>query len=564
MRNVRDTALGLHALGIRKGDSVGILSGNCPEWTFADLGILSLGAVTVPIYPTASPDDTRHIISHAHLKAIFISTGSVFLTVRPFLAGLSAGRIILFCPGTTAGVLSLRDLMAKGRDVELNQGRVYESCVESVGPDDLATIIYTSGTTGPPKGVMLTHRNFISNYQGGYHRIQILETDSVLSFLPLSHVFERLVGYYFMAANGAVIWYAENMTTVADDILKVRPTVMIAVPRFFEKTYARILEEVRKAPAWRQAVFHWALRVGTRVSHQKIRGRKVPARLAVLLAAARVLVLNRLKNALGGRLRFFISGGAPLSRDLARFFHAADVLILEGYGLTETSPVISVNAVGDCRFGTVGKPIGNVQIRIAEDGEILTAGPCVMRGYFEDPGATAAIVRDGWLYTGDIGYMDEEGFLHITDRKKDIIVTAGGKNIAPQNIERALLADGLFSQVVVIGDKRPYLCALIVLSREALEDEAKKIGLRDLPYEDLMKSLEIRDRVRMRMERCQAGLAPYERIKAFEILPGEFTVGAGELTATLKVRRQAVIAKYQLLIDDLYRRTDAEWTQKAK
>lgn len=559
MENVRYVALGLHELGIRKGDTVGIFSENCPEWTFADLGTLSLGAVIVPIYPTSSKEDIHHVITHSKIKILFVSTEEQLQKVSQYKESLCPGGLILFFPKASSHVNTLDRLRARGRLYELNQGELYENCVANVGPDDLATIIYTSGTTGSPKGVMLTHRNLISNYQGSFQRIPIDDRDSVVSFLPLSHIFERLAGYYYMSAYGLIISYAESMATVADDIRLARPTIVTAVPRFYEKTYARIYGEVQNAPKWKQKLFHWAVRIGTRVSQMKIRGQKVPLGIGLLQKITKLLVFNKIKTALGGRIRFFISGGAPLSKTLARFFHAADMMIYEGYGLTETSPVIAVNAKNDFKFGTVGKPIPGIQVKISEEGEIMTSGPCVMKGYFGDEQATAAMIKDGWLYTGDIGNFDYAGFLRITDRKKDIIVTAGGKNIAPQNIEGRILSDGIFAQAVVIGDKKPYLCALIVPNRENFINAGTGKGWAGVPYEELLKRSDVLEFVTQRISQCLDGLASYEQIKSFELLPAEFTVAGGELTPTLKVKRRVVMKKYRELIDSLYQRTDAAW-----
>ena len=562
MKTSRETAMALHLLGIRKGDHVGILSENGPEWTFADLGILSLGAVTVPIYPTASLEDTRYIIDHADLKALFVSTEEQYRKIEGFKSKFLPAGIILFTPGGLKNVPDLGAFREMGYRYDLNHEGLYEQCVKNVGPDDLATIIYTSGTTGAPKGVMLTHRNFIANYQGSFQRIQIDERDSVLSFLPLSHVFERLAGYYYQAAYGVSIAYAESFMTVAEDIRKVKPTIVVAVPRFYEKTYARILEEVRKAPAWRQKLFHWAVRIGTRAVQKKIRGSPVPVWLGFYNQIAQRVVLNKIKQAMGGRIRFFISGGAPLSKDLARFFYAADIMILEGYGLTETSPVIAVNALDDFKFGTVGKPIAGIRVEIAEDGEILTQGPCVMKGYYNHPQATAECIKDGWLHTGDIGCFDDDGFLHIVDRKKDIIVTAGGKNVSPQNIEGRILADPFFAQAIVLGDKKPYLCALLVPHKQEVLNYAEKYRIGDLSYEELLEHSGVRSWAGERLEKCMEGLAGFETVKAFILLPQEFTLVAGEMTPTLKIKRRVIMKAYQNTIDELYRKTDAAWSAK--
>ncbi len=562
MERAREVTLALHAMGIRKGDHVGILAENCPEWTFADLGILGLGAVTVPIYPTASAEDTRFIIEHSRLKALFVATREQFDKVCDFSGGFLPGGLIIFFTALSDDENSLAAFRANGRVYELNHQGLYDQCVRDVGPDDLATIIYTSGTTGAPKGVMLTHRNFIANYQGAFQRIQIDERDSVLSFLPLSHVFERLAGYYYQVAYGVSIYYAESVATVAEDIRKVRPTIVVAVPRFYEKTHARILERVQQASRLQQRLFHWGVRIGTRVAQMKTRKQNVPFGLALCFLIARGLVFSKIKQAMGGRIRFFISGGAPLSKDLARFFYAAGILILEGYGLTETSPVIAVNAIGDLKFGTVGRVIPGISVKIAEDGEILTSGPCVMKGYYENKAASSECIKDGWFHTGDIGAFDSEGFLRITDRKKDIIVLAGGKNVAPQNIENRILSDGLFSQAVVLGDKRPYLCALIVVNRNDVHQFAAGAGIVSSDYETLLRRPEVREWVRRRLDATMDGLANYETVKSFILLPQEFTQAAGEVTPTMKIKRRVVMKTHQQTIDELYRNTDQEWSKR--
>ncbi|MFA5158953.1 MAG: long-chain fatty acid--CoA ligase [Candidatus Omnitrophota bacterium] len=564
MKIVRETALALHLLGIRKGDHVGILSENGPEWTFADLGILSLGAVSVPVYPTASLEDIRYIINHADLKALFVSSEEQYRKIEGFKSKFLPAGIILFTPGDLKDVSTLRTFRKMGRCHDLNHGDLYEQCVRNVGPDDLATIIYTSGTTGAPKGVMLTHRNFIANYQGSFQRIQIDDRDSVLSFLPLSHVFERLAGYYYQAAYGVSIAYAENFMTVAEDIRKVRPTIVVAVPRFYEKIYVRILEQAQRAPIWKQRLFDWAVRIGTRIAQMKIREHRVPIWFGFYNWIAKRIVFDKIKQAMGGRIRFFISGGAPLSKNLARFFYAADIMILEGYGLTETSPVIAVNALDDFRFGTVGKPIPGVSVKIAEDGEILTQGPCVMKGYYRNPHATEECIKNGWFHTGDIGHFDGEGFLHITDRKKDIIVTAGGKNVSPQNIENRILADSFFLQAIVLGDKRPYLCALLVPHKQEVLHYAEQHRMGDLSYEKLLEHSAVQTWVREQLEKCMDGLAGFETVRAFILLPHEFTLSAGEMTPTLKIRRRVVTNEYQKAIDELYRKTDHEWKKRQR
>ena len=562
MKRVRETAMALYELGVRKGDMVGIFSENCPEWTFADLGALSLGAITVPIYPNSSDDDIRYIIEHARIRVLFVSDDQKFRRVQAFKESLLENGLIVFFPTTSREADRLTTFREKGWKLSQTCGDFYEQCVKSVGSDDLATIIYTSGTTGAPKGVMLSHRNLIANYQASFQHIQIDDRDSVLSILPLSHVFERLAGYYFQAAYGVSIAYAENMATVAEDIRKVRPTLVVAVPRFYEKMQARIYEAVAKAPWWRRNLFQWAMRIGKRMALSKIEKKKIPGSLAFLNWVADRLVFSKIKQAVGGRIRFFISGGAPLSKELALFYYSVGMIILEGYGLTETSPVLAVNALNNFKFGSVGKVIPNIRVKIAEDGEILTAGPCVMKGYFKDSQATADCIRDGWFHTGDIGYFDPEGFLHITDRKKDIIVTAGGKNVSPQNIEKRMLSDSLFSQVIVLGDKRPYLCALIVPNPNEVRTFASQNQLENLSYEAMLQHPVVIEWVRKHIDLKMEGLAKYETVKAFALLPQEFTMAAGEVTPTLKIKRRVVMEAYQKMIDDLYRRTDEAWSRR--
>ncbi|MDP3919577.1 MAG: long-chain fatty acid--CoA ligase [Candidatus Omnitrophota bacterium] len=556
---VESVAMGLEYLGVSSEDRVGILSENRPEWTFADFGILSLGAVTVPIYPTSSYEDAAYIIEHAGIRVLFVSTTEQLTRLQPLLRDSPCLRqIILFdtLSSTVSGVIVLEALMEQGQGILMNNADLFLQRVRGVRSDDLATIIYTSGTTGRPKGVMLTHRNFIENYLGAKSRIRVSEDDLALSFLPLSHVFERLAGYYFMAFCGATIAYAESMLTVPDDLRMVRPTVAASVPRLYEKMYGRILETIEASPWLIKRISSWALRIGKRVADAKFKGEGLSPGLVVAFVLARTLVLKKLKARLGGRIRFFISGGAPLAKELGEFFYAAGVLILEGYGLTETSPVITVNSVEEFRFGTVGKRLPNVDVKIADDGEILTKGPCVMKGYYKNEDKTSCVLRDGWFYTGDVGAIDEAGFLRITDRKKDIIVTSGGKNIAPQNVENLILGDGLFSQVVVAGDKRNYLIALVWLNEAALRAQVQDRCLASLGIGELLKHPDVEKLVDEHLRARTQSLPRYEQIKYFAIVPEELSLTAGDLTPTLKVKRKVVSEKYHLLIEGLYQKGD--------
>lgn len=555
---VRRTALGLHRLGVRRQNPVALLSENRPEWTYVDLGALSIGAVGVPIYATSSPQDVAYILENAGISTLFLSSEEHLERLWSVLENRPAIRHVIVFDAVSRchdKILSMEKIFEMGKAEAYQDGTLYERLLSEGKPDDLATIIYTSGTTGPPKGVMLTHHNFMANYLGSKAYIKISDADSALSFLPLSHVFERLAGYYFMIFHGATIAYAQNMQTVPEDMQEIRPTICAAVPRFYEKVYAKILEQVEAGPRLRKRIFNWALKTGRRKLQAAEEKRPMPAGARVAYAIAKLLVFNKIKKKMGGRIRFFISGGAPLSKELAEFFFAADVLILEGYGLTETSPVIAVNADHDFRFGTVGRPLPNVEVRIAPDGEILTRGPCIMKGYYKNPQATAEAMEGGWFHTGDIGAL-EQGFLKITDRKKDIIATSGGKKVSPQNIENKILADNLFQQVVIVGDKRNYLVALVVPQKSQVEEYAKGHGLTvtDTSYEKLLKNPAILRWVDGRFRKRTEGLAAYEQIKYFSLLDREMTQEGGELTPTLKYKRRFIMEKYKDRIEELYQR----------
>lgn len=555
-KSVRNTALGLYALGVRKGDRVGILSENRPEWTYADLGALSLGAIDVPIYPTSSEQDVSFILQNAGLETLFVSTPTQFERIRAVSDQSASLRSVILIEGNVSHkkILLLEELLKKGEAGYSKQPKLYDERVTQVRPEDLATLIYTSGTTGPPKGVMLTHSNFIANCVGSREHIPTSDKDLALSFLPLSHVFERMAGYYFMIFHGATIAYAETILTVPEDIVLVRPTIAAAVPRFYEKVYAKILEKVEAASPTQQKIFRWALGVGKEVGKKRQGKEPLSFGLAVKNFFAHLLVIKKIKARLGGRIRCFISGSAPLSKELAEFFFAADVLILEGYGLTETSPVIAVNKFDFYKFGTVGPPLPNVQVKIAEDGEILTKGPCVMKGYYQNEAATREAIKDGWFYTGDIGELDAEGFLKITDRKKDVIKTSGGKMVAPQNIENLLQGDKLFTQVIVVGDKRNYLVALIVPNKLEIENFAKHKNLESSDWKKLLANPEVYTFVERRLREKTAALAPFEQIKYFALLPQEFTIAAGECTPTFKIKRRVVQEKFKDIIEALYQK----------
>ncbi len=537
---VQNIALSLIDFGVQPGDRVALLSENRPEWAIADVGIQCAGGVTVPIYITLAEQEIEFILKDAGVRVIFVSTPELMAKVLHLQESLDL-RVVLFdAPYRIVGprVWWLGELVGLGRTASPMLKDSVEQRLHSETSESLASIIYTSGTTGSPKGVMLTHDNFLSNCQAIAQALPITEADSTLSFLPLSHVFERTAGYYFVLSVGGTIAYAENMEKVGANLLEARPTIVTGVPRFYEKLYARVQETARTTAGLKGRIMRWAFSIGNRWTAQALNKKRVSPLLVFQLGIADRLVFSKLRDHLGGRLRFCISGGAPLSKEIAEFFYGVGIMILEGYGLTETSPVITCNRPERFRFGSVGIPLAGVEVRIAEDGEILTRGPLVMKGYFNQPEATAeAIDKEGWLHTGDIGMLDADGFLFITDRKKDLIKTSGGKMVAPQNLENALKADPLIADCVVIGDKRKYITALVVPNSERLEGTPQE---------------KIRQMIGQRVEALNKTLAPFEQIKKFTLLAESFTLASGELTPTLKVKRRVIAEKYASQIDAMY------------
>ncbi|RME35709.1 MAG: long-chain fatty acid--CoA ligase, partial [Deltaproteobacteria bacterium] len=465
-RQVRRFAAGLMELGIQPGDRVAIMSPNRPEWAFADLGIMACGAVTVPIYHTEGAEAAAYILDNSGSRAVFVRTFEDLRKVESRLDQLPDLEHIILIEGTAdrQPVLDLKHFLPERVDEQAVNARM-----AAVAREDLATIVYTSGTTGLPKGAMLTHDNILSAVEAAAETFHISTDDSCLSFLPLSHVFERIDGYYFMLIQGATINYAESIDSVPANLQEVRPTLVISVPRMFEKMYARVMERITSGPWLKKQVFFAALKACTRELHLQQQGKPVPGWLARVCGLARARIFSRLREPLGGRIRFFVSGGAPLAQNVAEFFLAAGLPIYEGYGLTETCAGIAANCEGHVRLGTVGRCFPGTEISIAEDGEILIRGRTVFQGYWQDPARTAEAIRDGWFHTGDIGTFDREGYLRITDRKKDLIITAGGENIAPQPIENSLKQDKFIANAFVFGNRKPYLVALLVPNFENLE-----------------------------------------------------------------------------------------------
>ena len=538
---------GLNTLGVQKMDRVAILSENRPEWAITDFGSLKVGAVTVPMFSTLTAAQVSYILKDSGAKIICVSTEKQLekvTSIRDEVPTLE--QVIIFD--------AVEGEMPEG---VIQFDAVYELAGEetdnTASEDDLATIIYTSGTTGNPKGVMLTHANFISNVAACKSLIDVSDTDVLLSFLPLSHVFERLGGHYVPLFSGAKIAYAESTFTVAQNMKEVAPTVMLSVPRLYETMHERILRAVQEGSSLKQKIFHWGVSVGSAVSSVIQHGKKPSAILQLQQNIADKLVFAKLKEATGGRLRFFVSGGAALPQSIAEFFHAAGILILEGYGLTETSPVISMNHPEKWKFGTVGAPVPGIEVQIAEDGEILTRGPHVMKGYFNNDTATAEVIDEGgWFHTGDIGVIDADGFVKITDRKKNIIVLSNGKNVAPQPIESELVRSPFISQVLVVGSERKNLAALIVPNSDALKTWASENGIEtgDLPA--MLQTREVQQHIQSEIRSYLTDFADFEQVRRFVLLEKEFSQEDDEMTPTLKLKRNVIIERYSDEIEQMY------------
>jgi long-chain acyl-CoA synthetase len=560
---VRDIGLGLRTLGLTRGARVALLSESRPEWLFTDFAVLAAGAVTTPIYPTLAVEQVAYILRDCEASMAIVSTPTQLAKTLQACASLPALRTIVVidppadglpaCDGRT--LVSFADVVARGH-AQITGGwgvaREFQDEARAVQPGDLATIIYTSGTTAEPKGVMLTHANLVANIDGVLQVLDLNERDTALSFLPLCHGFERMVAYVYMAAGVGMV-FAESLETVARDLLTVTPTVMTGVPRVFEKLQARVLEKGREAGGLKRAIFDWAVRLAD------VRGRVLPGGgslspwQALQSRLAERLVYHKVRERVGGRLRFAVSGSAPLPAALARFFYGMGLPLLEGYGLTETAPVLCVMPLDAVRFGTVGPPLPNVEIRIAPDGEILARGPNIMQGYYKRPEDTAQVLRDGWFHTGDIGKLDERGYLCITDRKKEFIATSGGKKIAPQPIENTLRAHALITEAVLIGEGRNFPSALIVPDCGALSAAVgapKPMGLDD--KRTLVARADARAAIQAVITELNAHLAQFERIKQFTLLPQEFSLETGELTPTLKIKRRVIEEKYRREIDAMY------------
>ena len=555
---VRDVSLGLSAMGMGRGDRVALIAESRPEWTITDLAILCGGGVTVPIYPTLSATQARYILHDSGARIAIVSTRLQLEKIQAIRHQAPALEAVVVMeqgePPPSPSVLTLDQLAERGHArmmAEWGAGREFHDAARQVRPEELATIIYTSGTTGEPKGVMLTHASLVANMFAGADALDVHQEDVALSFLPLSHAFERMVSYVYLL-RGVTFIFAESFETIGRDVALVRPTILTGVPRAYEKMHARIIEKGQAGSAAKAALFRWAVGVGSSRGRARLRGKQPSPLVALQAAFADRLVFTKIRNGVGGRLRYLVSGSAPLPVTVAEFFDGIGLPIIEGYGLTETAPILTVNPPAAPRAGTVGKAVQGVELRIAADGEILARGPNLMTGYFNKPEATADAIKDGWFYTGDIGGIDPEGYLSITDRKKDLLVTSGGKKIAPQPIENVLKQSPLVAEAVLLGDRRKYAAALIVPEFAALERRLKDLGR---PPDDRAVLVKRPDVVALYQEIVDAlnrELAQFERIKRITILPREFSMETGELTPSLKVKRKIVEQNWREEIEGLY------------
>ena len=539
--------------GINSKERVAILSENRPGWYLADMAILNVGAINVPLYPSLPANQIEYILKNCSAKAIIVSNmlqlGKI-LSIWQNLPELTLVVVMNRLEEAIEDVLDLNQAKAKGKKILEEKPWLLEGL--PVEPDDVATIIYTSGTTGLPKGVMLTHRNICEDVKSCSSIIRLDESDCGLSFLPLSHAYERTGGYYLLFSCGATIFLAESIETISLNMSEARPTIIFTVPRLFDRIKMSILKQISMQSAIKQKIFYWALKTGENY-HQEINKKGSSGKiLSVQHALAEKLVYNKIKTKFGGRLRYFVSGGAALPQKVGEFFQALDINILEGFGLTETAPVTHVNRPGKIKYGTVGPAIDNVQVKIAEDGEILLKGPNIMKGYWNDEAATKEVIRDGWFYTGDIGVIDRDGYLKITDRKKHIIVTSGGKNIAPMPIENLISDSPYVEQVVVIGEKRPFLIALIVPDFDKLKEFANTEGIVTSTSKELIENKSVQQIFEKLMRTVSRQLATHEKVRKFLLVDTPFTIENGLMTPTMKLKRKEITTKYVAEIDKVY------------
>jgi len=540
--------------GIANKDRVAILSENRPGWYLSDMAIMNIGAINVPLYPSLPPNQIEYILKNCGAKAVVVSNmlqlGKI-LSIQKNLSELTLVVIMNRLEEVVESVFDLNQVKREGEKILARQPFILDGTI--VNPDDVATIIYTSGTTGLPKGVMLTHRNLCENVKSCSTVIRLDDSDRGLSFLPLSHAYERTGGYYLLFACGASIYLAESVETISLNMTEAQPTIMFTVPRLFERIKSGILKQISTQSALKQKIFYWALKTGEKYHNElNTPGHPSPL-LAIQHTLAKQLVYNKIKTKFGGRLRYFVSGGAALPQKIGEFFQALDIRILEGFGLTETAPVTHVNRPEKIKYGTVGRAVDNVDVMIAPDGEILLKGPNIMKGYWNDEAATREVIKDGWFHSGDIGEIDRDGYLKITDRKKHIIVTSGGKNIAPGPIENMISESDFVDQVIVVGEKRPFLIALIVPDFTALQEFATAEKITYSTIKELIEHKEVLQIYEKLLRNISKHLATHEKIRKFLLVDVAFTIDNAQMTPTFKLKRKIIYEKYATEIDKMYK-----------
>ncbi|MBE2279771.1 MAG: long-chain fatty acid--CoA ligase [Ignavibacteriaceae bacterium] len=553
---IEKLAYGLLSLGVKPDDKVAIIAENRPEWIFSDFAILGIGAIDVPLYPSLTADRIEYILNNSESVGIVVSTGLQLNKVKKVMHECPSLKFVIVMnekdtPANEDKIYSFKNVQEMGSTYRESHPGEFDKLIESCDEDSLCTIIYTSGTTGVEKGVMLSHKNIMSNVKACLKEFELTEKDTFLSFLPLCHIFERMGGYYTGLATGGKFAFAQSIETTAQNLLEIKPTIMTAVPRLFERIYSKVMKNVEAQPEKKQKIFHWALGVGKQFANEKRAG-SVSLGTKLKHKIADAVVLKKIREKTGGNMRFFISGGAALSKDLGEFFEAVGIIIIEGYGLTESSPVITANRFNNYKFGTVGFPLPGVEVRLTEEGEIIAKGPNIMKGYFKMPEETEKTIKDGWLYTGDKGEFDEEGRLRITDRIKHLFKTSGGKYVAPTPIENMFLSSKFIEQFVLIGDKRMFLSALIVPDFESVKEYADAHNIKYADQSELIGIKEIIDLFDKELGKFQKSLANYERIRKFALIDKPFTIEGGEITPSMKLKRKVIEERYSHLIEPLY------------
>lgn len=548
--DIEQLGLGLLEVGVKAKDRVAIFSNTRYEWALADMAIMGIGAATVPIYQNNTPEDVEYILNNSESRVIFCESATLKTFEKIKDRCPSIEKIYVFDNIFQGEAESLSSLLHLGTEALLSQPNTFKDLCQSLTPDDMATLLYTSGTTGTPKGVVLTHKQVYSEISEAFPFCGVTPADVSLSFLPYAHILGRIELWGHMYV-GFTLAFAESIEKVRSNLKEIQPTILVSVPRIFEKVYATIMAQIQTQSV-KKVVFEMALAVGKEVGFHKISGQSLPLTLLAKYEVAKKTVLNKITEAMGGRLRFAISGGAPLSPEIAEFFHSAGVLVLEGYGLTETTAAVCVNTPFNYRMGSVGRPIGEVQIKIAEDGEILVKSAKVMKEYYKNPEATAEAFTDGWFHTGDMGEILQGGDLKITDRKKNLLKTAAGKYVAPQKLESFLKTSPWISNIYLHGDQKKYVVALLTLDQEQVTNAAKNKGVTFKSWKDLLDSSFVKDTLKNLIADTNSHLASYESIKKYAVLPQDFSVETGELTPSLKVKRKVVEQKYSEVIEDMY------------